>query len=76
MKKGKNNISASPGPESMNLILVETFDLVPVSSPLLYTIHSYVHVLDASLGDIAGNNPSIDPYYIYLEDMPLSLIHI
>jgi len=29
-----------------------------------------LHAFYESLGDIRGYNPSLDPYYAYLEDMP------
>jgi len=60
-------VGASLRLESMNVILVEAFDLIPTSSPLLHTIPSYVLILDMSQGNNRCHDRSIDPYCIYLE---------
>ena len=48
----------------------ELLDLTPTSSHLPPTIPAHLHAFHASLGDIKGYNPSLDPYCAHLEDVP------
>jgi len=63
-------VGAAPSIEHIDPICTEPLDLTTISSPLLLTTPSRLHAFYESLCDIRGHNPSLNPYYAYIEDMP------
>jgi len=63
-------IDAAPSFGHIGLTFVQSLDLTLILSPLLPTTPSHLHAFYKFLCDIRGYNPSFDPYYAYLEDMP------
>jgi len=63
-------VGAAPSIEHIDPICAAPLDLTPISSPILPTMPSHLRAFHESLSDIRGYNPSLDPYYAYLEDMP------
>jgi len=57
-----------------DLICNEPLDLTPISSPLHATTHSHPHAFHESLDDIGCYNPSVDPYFAFLADVPRKIM--
>ena len=66
-------VGAAPSIEHIDPICTKPLDLTPISFPLLHTTPSHLHAFHESLGDFRGYNPSLDPYYAHLEDMPSNI---
>ena len=67
-------VGATPSFEHIDPSCTELLDLIPISSPSLPTTTSQLPTFSESLGDLRGYTPSLDPYYVYLADMPRKIM--
>jgi len=67
-------VGATASFDHIDPICTEPLESTPISSPVLPSDPSHLHAFHESLGDIRGYNPFLDPYCVYLEDLPRKVI--